>query len=82
MVTPEGEVMRGLEEFVGGGYKSEDAYMASKIYQQAQTSLYKLADKLNICGNNKNAQSIVELSESLKEIYKNVDFTDLDCRKE
>lgn len=82
MVTPEGGIMKGLEEFVGGGYPNENAYIAAKIYQQIQTNLYELVDKLNICGNNENAQNIIELSESFKEIYKNIDFADTDCRKE
>jgi len=82
MVVPNNGVMKGLEEFVGGGFTNKDAYVASKLYQRVQTDLYALADKLNGCGNNKNAQNIIELSESFKEIYKNIDFADIDCRKE
>ena len=84
MVTPKGGVMQDIEEFVGGGFKNEDAYVASKLYQRVQTGLYQLADKLNICGNDEDAQEVIELSESLKEIYKNANFKDSDCdsRKE
>lgn len=82
MVMQVDGIIKDLEEFVVGGYRNEDAYVTSKLYQKVQTNLYKLADKLNACGNDDNAQEIIELSESLKEIYNNVNIKNMDCRKE
>ena len=82
MVTPEGEVMRGLEEFVGGGYSSINSFIASKFYQQAQENLHKLAEKWNSCGKSDRAKDILALSESLSELYDAADIQQSECRKE